>query len=213
MDNYTSGSVVEPRVTGQPVRPTTSQNKPKLLYIVIIIVEAIVIVGLGIALISSFVSSNIDNEEGIIGNADEIPTHALTGNDANALMYTYAVASNTTLSGQTMPRDFCATLKKVYNDAEVDDMPVDDMCADNQIKLFSSDLIDDDRAVNGILHLGVLVGDYTYNYYILSDFSSLEYVEKLTDNIPTATVTLNVGSWYEQYFSSLRHLRLQMCRN
>lgn len=198
MDNYTSGSVVEPRVTGQPIRPTTSQNKPKLLYIIIIIIEAIIIVGLIAFLLISYLSDqdNLSEEDFATENGyiDDSPAYILSDEEANVLMYTYVVAGDAAFNGQTMPRDFCTTLKEIYNNAETDDMPVDNLCVDNQIKLFSSDLTDEDSAYSGMLHLGILLNNYTYNFYILSGFSTLEYVESLTDNIPTTTVTLNVGS-------------------
>jgi hypothetical protein len=195
MDNNVSGSVIEPRIV--PNQIGMNNKKTNAIHYIAIIVEAIIIVGLAVALV--FVSKNQDTDGGYADDGDNYyyqddeGGYILEDDDAYVLRYTHAVANNNVFQQYIYPESFCDVLKKVYNNLPNGDTFVDSPCRDGKIVLFSIDKVDADLTARGVSHFGVVLGDQSYNYYIYSDFSGIEYLSE-DNTIPTTTITLNVGS-------------------
>lgn len=190
MDNITSGSIVESRMA-QPNQ--TSKSKALLI---VSILEAVIIVGLVIGLMATFLSVKTEagDFDGEIGEIDEGPEYNLEVDDASALRFAHAITNRKVFaSGSvTVPASVCEALQKIFNSFPNGDSSIGNPCQGGTIALFSMDEEDADLAARGVSHVGIKIGEQSYNYYFYSDYSAIEYLSE-DNEVPTSTITFNVG--------------------
>lgn len=194
MDNITSGSIVEPRVALEPKE--ASNNKKKLIAIAII--ETIIIIGLSIALVLTYISlkqfepSKEETELNENNYLEEEPLYELSKKETLALMYIYSMANDSLIKNKTMPSDYCAVLENVYNHTLGDEDNMGDPCASGAITLVLADNMEKELASVGQVYIGVGLDGKTYNYYIMSDYSVMSHVD-MTDTVPTNSIIISIS--------------------